>query len=87
GPEAPKLTRTQTTVSNDYQFSTCYVQQLGHVFTYDYEYLGPCAHLVVTPLTERAFLTMGHALKTFQCGTLIGPNGSGKTETIRELAK
>ena len=85
--EIPKLTRTLTTVSTDYQFSTCYVQQLGNVFSYDYEYLGPCSHLVVTPLTERAFLALGHALKTFHCATLIGPNGTGKTETIKELGK
>ncbi|GFR96319.1 dynein heavy chain domain-containing protein 1-like [Elysia marginata] len=41
----------------------------------------------MTPLTERAFLALGHALKTFHCATLIGPNSTGKTETIRELAK
>ncbi|XP_035825634.1 dynein heavy chain domain-containing protein 1 [Aplysia californica] len=85
--ETPKLSRTLTTVSTDYQFSACYIQQLGNVFSYDYEYLGPSSHLVVTPLTERAFLAVGHALKTFHCGTMIGPNGTGKTETVRELAK
>ena len=74
-------------MSTDYQFSNCYVQQLGNAFSYDYEYLGPSAHLVVTPLTERAFLAVGHALRTFHCGTMIGPNGTGKTETIRELSK
>lgn len=85
--EPPKLTRTLTTVSTDYQFSTCYVQQLDNVFTYDYEYLGPSDHLVITPLTERTFLSLGHSLKTFYCATLIGPNSTGKTETVRQLAK
>ncbi|KAK7008742.1 dynein heavy chain domain-containing protein 1, partial [Biomphalaria glabrata] len=85
--EAPKLARTQTTVTNDYQFSTCYAQQLNQVFTYDYEYLGPYNQLVITPLTERVFLSMGQALKSFHCSALIGPNGTGKTETIHELGK
>ncbi|XP_041366047.1 dynein-1-beta heavy chain, flagellar inner arm I1 complex-like isoform X2 [Gigantopelta aegis] len=85
--ESPKLTRTRTTVSSDYQFSPCYVQQLGNSFYYDYEYLGPQSCLVITPLTERVFLSLTQAAKNFQCGTLIGPAGTGKSETVRELAK
>lgn len=74
-------------MSTDYQFSTCYAQQLGNVFSYDYEYVGPNSHFVVTPLTERVFLALGNALKMFYCGTLVGPNGTGKSETVRELAR
>ncbi|KAH9487912.1 hypothetical protein Btru_067436 [Bulinus truncatus] len=85
--DAPKLTRTQTTVTNDYQFSMCYAQQLNQVLSYDYEYLGPYNQLVITPLTERAFLSMGQAVKSFHCNCLIGPSGTGKTETITELGK
>ncbi|KAJ8313858.1 hypothetical protein KUTeg_008419 [Tegillarca granosa] len=85
--EPPKLFRTKTTVSNDYQFSLCYLQQLGTVFNYDYEYHGPVKRLVLTPLTERAFLSLTQAVKNFHCGTLIGPPGTGKSETIKELAK
>ena len=43
--------------------------------------------LVLTPLTERAQLSLTTALRGFQCGALIGPAATGKTETIRDLAK
>lgn len=85
--EPPKLTRTKTTVSTDYQFSACYLTQLGTSFSYDYEYNGPSCRLVLTPLTERAFLSLTQAIKNFHCGTLVGPAGVGKSETIKELAK
>ncbi|XP_062587861.1 dynein heavy chain domain-containing protein 1-like, partial [Saccostrea cucullata] len=85
--EPPRLTRTKTTVSTDYQFSACYLTQLGTSFSYDYEYHGPSNRLVLTPLTERAFLSLTQAIKNFHCGTLVGPSGVGKSETIKELAK
>ena len=85
--EPPRLTRTKTTVSTDYQFSACYLTQLGTSFSYDYEYNGPSFRLVLTPLTERAFLSLTQAIKNFHCGTLVGPSGVGKSETIKELAK
>ncbi|KAL8594105.1 hypothetical protein ACOMHN_000817 [Nucella lapillus] len=85
--EPPALTRTKTTVSTDYQFSPCYVQQLTNTFFYDYEYLGPFTSLVISPLTERTTLSLTQALKSFQCSTLIGPAGTGKTDTVRHLAR
>jgi hypothetical protein len=60
---------------------------MGVTFAYDYEYHGPTDRLVLTPLTERAFLNLTTALKGFQCGTLIGPSGTGKTETIKDLSR
>ncbi|XP_052095798.1 dynein heavy chain domain-containing protein 1-like isoform X11 [Mytilus californianus] len=85
--EPPILTRTKTTVSTDYHFSLCYLQQLGNQFSYDYEYQGPIQRLVLTPLTDRAFLSLTQALKYFQCATLIGPASVGKSETVKELMK
>lgn len=85
--DPPVLTRTKTTVSTDYQFSPCYVQQLTNNFFYDYEYLGPSTSLVIAPLTERSILSLTQSLKSFHCSTLIGPAGTGKTETVRHLAK
>ncbi|KAK6166840.1 hypothetical protein SNE40_023452 [Patella caerulea] len=85
--DQPKISRARTTVSTDYQFSPCYIQQIGNILVYDYEYIGPSFSLTVTPLTERAYLSLSQSLKNFQCGTLIGPAGTGKSQTIRELAK
>lgn len=81
------MARTKTSVSTDFQFSRCTIQQLGNTFKYDYEYLGPYNRLVQTPLTERAYLSLTQALKNFHCGTLIGPPGVGKSETVKDLAK
>lgn len=86
-PSVHTLSRTKTSVSTDFQFSRCTVQQLSNVFHYDYEYLGPDNKLVLTPLTERAFLSLTQALKNFHCGTLIGPPGTGKSETVKDLSK
>ena len=60
---------------------------MGAGFAYDHEYLGPTARLVVTPLTERATLSLTMSLRAFHSGTLIGPPGTGKTDTIKDLAK
>jgi len=60
---------------------------MGATFSYNMEYFGPHTRLVFTPLTERAFLTLTIALKSFSCGALIGPSGTGKSDTIKDLAK
>ncbi|XP_022079964.1 dynein heavy chain domain-containing protein 1-like [Acanthaster planci] len=68
-------------------FGPCTVHQLGASFAYDYEYLGQDAPLVSTPLSDRCQLAMTTALRSFQCGMVIGPEQTGKTETVRDLAK
>ncbi|XP_048580282.1 dynein heavy chain domain-containing protein 1 isoform X3 [Nematostella vectensis] len=70
-----------------YRCGLCKAQQLGSSFCYGYEYLGPSSRLLVTPLTRRCFLSLTTALRAFKCGTTLGPDGTGKTETIRELSK
>ncbi|XP_013418883.1 dynein heavy chain domain-containing protein 1-like [Lingula anatina] len=81
------MARVKTSVSTGFQFTPCTIQQLGATFLYDHEYLGPSERLVFTPLTERAYLTLTLALRTFHCGTLVGPAATGKSETIKDLAK
>lgn len=51
---------------------------------YGYEYLGLTERLVCTSTTERAHLSMAHAL-SMQMGCVL--NGLTKTETIKDLAK